>query len=168
MQKQPPRPPRLAAESNRSANRTEYPRLPPHLRLARTDVLALSSASLFCRKQAHCASLFKEGIEEVEPGKFVLKSPFKESFLGSLHLYEYPNAEFTPIDTIAQALLRHAEWFLNVERIDSIRSKFKNEPEITLDPPCRYWDVWGTDDGDLGGEPSEDGSPALLGFRELS
>jgi hypothetical protein len=61
------------------------PRVPPDVakQLSR-NVIDLAGVSTFFKRQAECAALFTEGIEQTAPGKFMLRSPFRENFIGSL------------------------------------------------------------------------------------
>src|ERR1035438_1258264 len=77
--------------------------------LVQRKAMDLRSVGPFWRRQADCAALF-QSIVQVEPGMFVLKSPFKENFIGSLHCYVYPDGTFSPEETVASALVRHAAW----------------------------------------------------------
>jgi hypothetical protein len=102
-------------------------RVPAEVRaIVQGKVMDLRGISLFCRRQAECAALFGK-IVETRPGMFALKSPFRENFIGSLHVYQWPNARFSSQETIASALVRHAKWYLSVRDIDALREKVGSE-----------------------------------------
>src|ERR1035438_3779272 len=82
----------------------------------------LSGVSVFCRRQADCAALFGS-IVQIEPGVFELESPYKESFIGSLPCFLWPNAKFTSEEMVANALVRHAQWYLKIRDVDALREK---------------------------------------------
>src|SRR6266705_3497926 len=63
----------------------------------RGEEINLSGVSLFFRRQAECAALFG-CVVQIKPGVFILKSPFKENFIASLHCYAYPN--MSPEETV--------------------------------------------------------------------
>src|SRR5450759_4754300 len=90
--------------------------------VVRSKKMDLTGVSLFCRRQAECAALFGN-IVQIKPGVFTLKSPFKESFIGSLHCFAYPNMSFRPQETVAYALVRHAAWYLKIHDADALRER---------------------------------------------
>jgi hypothetical protein len=60
-----------------------------------------------------CAALFKS-IVQIKPGVFELRSSYKENFIGSLHLWVYLSLNFSPEETVAYALVRHAERYFRI------------------------------------------------------
>src|SRR5438132_920492 len=100
----------------------------------RIVMINLTGASPFFMQQAECAALFTDGVEKKARGQFVLKSPFRENFVASLFGYIYPDAPFSAAETIASALRRHAEWYLEIRDYDRIRSRFVAEMIKPLEP----------------------------------
>ena len=133
------------------------------------ESMDLSNASLFCRRQAECAATFGS-IAQIKPGVFVLKSPFKESFMGSLHCYAYPNINFRPEEMLACALLRHANWYLKVRDVDAMHRRagsYQIEPR-TVHAPMRGYIGIVRPTGEFTGDPEADGTPALLAWQDNS
>lgn len=129
-------------------------------------------------RQAECAALFTDGIEQITPGRFVLKSPFRENLIASLPVYIFPNTPFGSAETIAYALRRHAEWYLRTGDIDRIRRRFAAElsQPRTLEPvalrprgdPLRWWEGFICADGEFVIDPEKQGTPGVLAFQEIS
>ena len=135
--------------------------------VVRRKVIDLRGVSLFCRRQAECAALFGQ-IVEIKPGMFALKSPFKENFIGSLHAYVWPNAHFSPQETIANALVRHAKWFLSVRDIDALRAKAGAErimPRL-LRGSMAWTEGIIRPTGEFTTNPEADGKPAILVWQD--
>jgi hypothetical protein len=123
--------------------------------------------SVFCRRQAECATLFGK-IVEIEPGMFALKSPFKENFIGSLHVWIRPNLGFSPEETVADTLMRHAEWYLKIRDVDALRERaatIKMNPR-TLGPPMGLIEGIVRPTGEFTRDPEAEGKPAILGWHE--
>jgi hypothetical protein len=130
-------------------------------------VMDVRGVSLFCRRQAECATLFGQ-IVEIKPGIFALKSPFKENFIGSLHAYVWPNAHFSPQETIANALVRHAKWFLSVRDIDALRAKAGAErimPRL-LRGSMAWTEGIIRPTGEFTTNPEAEGKPAILVWQD--
>ncbi len=134
--------------------------------LVRSKAMDLSSVSLFWRRQAECATLF-QSIVQVEPGVFALKSPFKENFISSLHCYVYPDGTFTPQETIASALVRHATWYLRIPDIDALRARAGAErirPQA-LRGSMTWMGGIVRPTGEFTQDPEADGKPAILAWQ---
>jgi hypothetical protein len=135
-------------------------------------VINLASVSTFAKRQADCATLFVDGVEQTAPGLFVLKSPFRESFIASLFAYINPNSGFSAAETIAYALPRHAEWVLKVSKIDRIRQRFAAEVAKPLEPVAlrgslEWWQGFIAEDGTFTLESEGPGSPGILVYQEI-
>jgi len=128
----------------------------------------LSGVSLFCRKQAECAALF-ESIVQIKPGVFSLKSPFKENSKGSLHCYVYPNAAFSPTETISNALVRHAQWYLKIRDEDALRARVGTEEikPCALRLPMSWIKGIVRPTGEVTRDPAAGGKPAILVWRHI-
>src|SRR5208283_697515 len=148
------------------------------MQLVRRDVIDLTGVSKFFERQAEFAALFTDGIEQRAPGHFVLKSPFRENFIGSFHIYIYPEAPFSPAETIAYALRRHVELYLRSCDTHRISSRFYAElnPLTKLEPaalrargdPTHWWQGFIGVDGKFAINPEKQGTPAVLVFQEIS
>ena len=130
--------------------------------VVRSKTMDLSGVSLFCRRQAECAALF-ESIVQIKPGVFALKSPFKENFIGSLHAYLWPNANFSPEEGVANALVRHATWYLKVRDIDAVRERGTEriKPQA-LRGSMKWIEGIVRPTGEFTRDPEADGKPAIL------
>jgi hypothetical protein len=132
----------------------------------------LSGVSLFCRRQAECAALFRS-IVQIEPGVFALKSPFRENFIGSLHCYVFTNGNFSPEEMVSLALIRHANWYLNIRDIDAMRARARVGdkqlwPSVlgsVLHAPASYVGGIVRPTGEFTRDPEADGKPAILGWQ---
>lgn len=172
-------PKKIPPRDNRKALSLD-PRIPSDVaELVSCDVINLTDASTFCLRQAKNAALFTEGIEEMEPGHFVLKSPFRENFLASLLLYIYPPFHFKAAETIAYALPRHATWYLEVRDVDRISSRFAEETgqqgslkpaalKHVSDDPLECWQGFIGTDGVFAIKADTEGTPAILAFQEIT
>jgi hypothetical protein len=126
----------------------------------------LSSISLFCRRQAECATLFGK-VVEMKPGMFALRSPFKENFIGSLHAYLWPNARFSPQETIANALVRHATWYLSIHDTDALRQRAGKPIMPRLLRGSMAWTVGIVrPTGEFTTDPEAEGEPAILAWQD--
>jgi hypothetical protein len=136
--------------------------------VVRREAMDLSDVSLFCRRQADCAASWGS-ILQIKPGLFVLKSPFKESFIESLHCYVYPNMGFRPEETVAHALLRHATWYLKIRDIDALRKRASTcriQPRALAAPmTCKEGIIKPT--GEFTRDPEADGAPAMLAWQDI-
>lgn len=135
--------------------------------VVRGETMDLSDVSLFCRRQAECAT-FWGSIVQIKPGAFVLKSPFKESFIGSLHCYVYPNMGLRPEETVAYALMRHANWCLKILDVDALRRRAA--PHLLR--PCALHNsaicIEGIvkPTGEFTRDPKANGKPAILCWQD--
>lgn len=123
------------------------------------------SVSVFCRRQAECATLFGK-IVEVEPGMFVLKSPFKENFIGSIHAWLWRYAKFSPEEMVANALVRHAQWYLSIHDTDALRERAGKPIQPRLLRGSMAWTegiIQPT--GEFTTDPEADGNPAILAWQ---
>jgi hypothetical protein len=135
--------------------------------VVRGKTMDLSGVSLFCRRQAECAALFGS-IVQLKPGVFTLKSPFKENFIGSLHVWIRPNMGFSPEETVAYALVRHAEWYLKIRDVDALRERagaIRMKPQMP-GPPMGWIEGIVRPTGEFTRDPEADGKPAILGWHE--
>jgi hypothetical protein len=134
--------------------------------VVRREVIDLRGVSLFCRRQAECAVLFGK-IVEPNPGMFVLKSPFKESFIGSLHVWLWQNAKFSPEEMVANALVRHAKWYLSIRDTDALRQKAGGPIRPRLLRGSMAW-IEGIirPDGEFTTDPEAEGRPAMLAWQD--
>lgn len=143
--------------------------------LVRREVMDLSNVSLFCRRQVECAALFKS-IVQVKPGVFMLKSPFKENFIGSLHAYLWPNVNFSSEEMVANALMRHATWYLKIRDTDALRARPGAEQLSTWlfrrvpygHGPGIYLEGIVRPTGEFTRDPEADGTSAILGWQDVS
>ncbi|HEY4930110.1 MAG TPA: hypothetical protein VII23_00945 [Terriglobales bacterium] len=134
--------------------------------VVRNEPMDLSGVSVFCRRQAECAALFGS-IVQINPGMFKLKSPYKESFIGSLHCFLWPNARFTPEETVANALVRHAMWYLKIRDVDALRERAGAEqikPQA-LRGLAQWKEGIVTPSGEFTRDPEADGKPAILAWQ---
>jgi hypothetical protein len=154
-------------KKSKPANVNLYSCLPAEVTaVVRRKVMDLRGVSLFCRRQAECATLFGK-VVEIEPGMFTLKSPFRESFVGSLRAYLLPNARCSPQETIAIALLQHAKWYLSVRDIDAIRAKAAQPitPRL-LRGSVRWMEGTIRPTGQFTKDPEADGKPAIIAWQD--
>lgn len=130
----------MALRRNTKKDQTDlYDRLPAELAaVVRDETIDLTQVSPFCRKQAECTPLF-EKIVQIQPGIFALRPPFRENFIKSLHAYIWPNAQFSPQETVANALLRHAKWYLSTHDTDTFRANTKKPIVPRLLRPNFTW-----------------------------
>jgi len=151
------------------------PRIPSAVaELVCREVIDLTGVSTFFRRQAECAAQFTEGIEQRAPGCFVLKSPFRENFVGSLPVYIFPN--LGAAETIAYTLPRHAAWYLRTRDVDRIRRRFAAEltegrtlQPIALKPgTIQWWEGFIAADGEFAINAEKQGTPGILAFQEIS
>jgi hypothetical protein len=142
--------------------------VPPEvLAVARSDIIDFRNVSQFCRRQAQNAALFPS-IVETKPGLFALRSPFRENFIGSLHCWAWLNAKFSPEEVVANALLRHARWYLSIRDIDAIREKAgssKIQPR-SLRGGRSWIEGLVKATGEFTCDPEADGKPANLFWQE--
>jgi hypothetical protein len=149
-------------------------RIPPDVAdLVIRDVIDLTGTSAFCRRSAELAALFSDGVDQITPGRFTLKPPFRENFIGSLFAYIYPNARFTPAETIAYALSKHVMWYLGVGEIDRIRGRFIEDLQpAALQPalkgPLECWAGFVDAGGGFSIDSEKNGTPAILAFQEIA
>ena len=97
----------------------------------------------------------------------MLKSPFRENFIGSLHAYLSPDTSFSPQEVIACALLRHAKWYLSIRDIDALREKAGNPIMPRLLRGSMEWTegiIRPT--GELTTDPEAEGKPAILVWQD--
>jgi hypothetical protein len=108
-------------------------------------------------------------LAKIKPGIFVLKSPFKENFIGSLHCYVYPNIDFHPQETIAYALVRHAEWYLKIRDLDALRERSSHEikPLALCRGPMTWKEGILGPTGEFTGDPEAEGTPAILVWQDV-
>ncbi|MGO9563824.1 MAG: hypothetical protein ACLPPV_14320 [Candidatus Korobacteraceae bacterium] len=141
--------------------------------VVRGKEIDLSRVSLFCRRQAECAALFGS-IIQIEPGVFVLKSPFKENFIASLHVYYWPNAVYSPAEMVAMALIRHANWYLKTRDTDALRARPGAKQLSTWlfghvsYGPGTYLEGIVRPTGEFTRDPEADGTSAILGWQDVS
>lgn len=163
---------RTAKNSSTMAQLTR--RLSPDVAaVVRGNKVDFRGVSLFCRRQAECAALFGS-IVQIKPGVFVLKSPFKENFIGSLHVYYWPNAVYSPAEMVAMALIRHANWYLKTRDTDALRARpgaadlskwlFRRVPY----GPGTYLEGILRPTGEFTRDPEADGTSAILGWQDVS
>jgi hypothetical protein len=159
--------PRKAAKNKSSVPVPLDHRVPAEVQgLVRNKVMDLRGVSLFCREQAECATSFGK-IVEIKPGMFALKSPFKESFIRSLHAYLWPNARFSPEETIANALVRHAKWYLSIRDTDALRQRSGKPIRPRLIRNSMEW-MEGIirPTGEFTTDPEAEGKPAILAWQD--
>jgi hypothetical protein len=141
--------------------------------VVRGKKIDLRGVSLFCRRQAECAALFGN-IVQVRPGVFVLKSPFKENFVGSLFVYYWPNAVYSPEEMVAMALIRHANWYLKTRDTDALRAR-PGAKQLSRRlfghvsyGPATYLEGIVRPTGEFTRDPEADGTSAILGWQDVS
>jgi hypothetical protein len=163
---------RTAKNSSTMAQLTR--RLSPDLAaVVRGNKIDLRGVSLFCRRQAECAALFGN-IVQVRSGVFVLKSPFKENFVGSLFVYYWPNAVYSPAEMVAMALIRHAHWYMRTRDTDALRARPGAEKlslrvlRLVLRGSATYLEGIVRPTGEFTRDPEADGTPAILGWQDVS
>ncbi len=141
--------------------------------VVRSKQIDLSGVSLFCRRQAECAALFGS-IVQIKPGVFMLKSPFRENFIASLRVYCWPNAVYSPEETVALALIRHANWYLRIRDTDALRAKPGAEQLSTWlsrRVPFRPGTYLGgilRPTGEFTRDPEAEGTLAILGWQNIT
>jgi hypothetical protein len=135
--------------------------------VVRRKAMDLSGISLFCRRQVECATLLGS-IVQIKPGIFVLKSPFRENFIGSLHCYTYPNTRFGPEETVAYSLVRHADWYLRIHDVDALRKRTGSHQlkPFGLRPPMTWTEGIVKPTGEFTRDPGADGTPAILVWQD--
>jgi hypothetical protein len=137
--------------------------------LVRSKAMDLSGVSVFCRRQAECAALFGS-IVQIKPGVFELKSPYKENFIGSLLAFLWRNANFSPEEMVANALVRHATWYLKSRDIDAVRARAGGEriqPQA-LRGSMKWMEGIVRPTGEFTQDPEADGKPAILVWQDTT
>lgn len=131
-----------------------------------SEAMDLSNVSLFCRRQVECATLFNS-IVQIKPGVLMLKSPFKENFIGSLHAYLWLNANFSPEEMVANALVRHVTWYLKVRDIDAVRERAGAERinPSALRGSMKWIEGIIRPTGEFTRDAEADGNPAILAWQ---
>jgi hypothetical protein len=132
-----------------------------------SKAMDLSGVSSFCRRQAECAAVF-QSVVQIKPGVFSLKSPFKENFIGSIRCYVYPNSDFSPEETVAIALVRHARWYLKIRDTVALRARAgaKEIMPCALRPPASWIGGIVRPTGEFTRDPEADGKPTILVWRD--
>ena len=140
---------------------------PDLLAVVRGETIDLNNVSVFCRRQAECAASW-ESIVQIKPGVFTLKTPFRESFIGSLHCYVYPNMKLRPEETVAYAMVRCAEWYLRSGDVDALRERggtHRIRPSALRGAmTCKEGIIRPT--GEFTCDPEADGTPAVLAWQD--
>jgi hypothetical protein len=160
----------LPRTRRKPASSALYARLPEDLKaVVRPKVMDLRGISLFCMRQAECATLFGS-ILEINQGMFTLKSPYKENFIGSLHAFLWPNAHFSPQEAVANALVPHVKWYLSVLDIDAVRKQTRAHqinPRLAQVLGSLQWiDGLVRPTGEFTSHPEADGKPAILAWYD--
>jgi hypothetical protein len=130
------------------------------------EEIDLTGLSPFFARQAENAALFG-GIVQVQPGIFTLKSPFKESFIGSLHAYNYVN--MAPVEKVAYSLIRHAKWYLNIHDVDALKLRAGTspiKPQALKDLPATWIQGIVKPTGEFTRDPEADGNPVCLAWHD--
>jgi hypothetical protein len=137
--------------------------------VVRSKAMDLSSVSLFCSRQAECATLLGS-IVQIKPGVFALGSPFRENFIGSLHCYVHPNMGFGPEETVAYALVRHAEWYLRIHDVDALRTRagsHQMKPRVLCRGPMTWIEGIVRPTGEFTRDPEAEGTAAILVWQDI-
>jgi len=140
--------------------------------VASQERIDLNVVSRFCRKIAQSTLEFSEGVQITDNGFLILKSPFRENFVQSLLVYEYPFARFSAEETIAYTLPRHICWYLKSRRLDTVRERFVAEFNGPLMPAIlrgnlQFWEGLVSEGGSFSVEPKKSGVPAIIAFQAV-
>jgi hypothetical protein len=141
--------------------------LPPEVAaFVRGEEIDLTGVSLFFRRQAECAALFGSCIVQIKPCIFILKSPFKENFIASLHAYH--NVNMSPAENVAYSLVRHATWYLKIHDVDALRARGTSQikPRALCCGNVTWQEGIITTTGQFSHNPEAEGKPAILVWQD--